>query len=237
MALYNIRAELNHIHGTLNHPALKEMLPCICAECRDAQAPYMFEFEKLLKYQKKGRANMPCMESAEDVTIAELLDGISYQVPQDDNLVMENSKVFISYSSNSTDKKHLERLKVHLSPFERKGLAYFDATGIKAGEDWRARINSALSSARVAVLLVSGDFMASDFIQDIELPALLGKAGAKGTKVLWVLLSPANIPENIGRFQAVHKTDKPLSKMNRHEREEVWAKLAVLVEQAVNKKQ
>lgn len=82
---------------------------------------------------------------------------------------------FISYSHK--DNRWLSRLLVHLQPLERTGLIDLWAdTRIKAGEDWIKQIDPALAKARVAVLLVSADFLASDFIVSKELPTLLQKA-------------------------------------------------------------
>ncbi len=84
---------------------------------------------------------------------------------------MARTNVFISYSHK--DKKWLERLQAHLKPLERAGLVdRWDDTRIEAGDEWRKEIRQALDAARVVVLLVSADFMASDFIAKDELPPL-----------------------------------------------------------------
>jgi transcriptional regulator with XRE-family HTH domain len=78
-------------------------------------------------------------------------------------------KVFVSYSHK--DKDFLTRLLVHLWPLEKKGLIDpWADTRISAGEKWKIEIQKALEQARAAVLLVSADFLASDFIIDDELP-------------------------------------------------------------------
>ena len=84
----------------------------------------------------------------------------------------KRTKIFISYSHK--DSLHLDRLNKHLSPMEREGLvdAWSDQK-IQSGDKWREKIEQALAHAKIGVLLISADFLASSFITKVELPALL----------------------------------------------------------------
>src|SRR3954454_9471946 len=131
------------------------------------------------------------------------------------------TKVFISYSH--ADKEWLDRLKRHLKPLAREGnLDCWNDTHIRPGDDWQQEIRTALDTAQVAVLLISANFFASDFIDENELPPLLAPAQAKGVRILPVIISAsrfARIPALL-RFQAVNSPDRPLAKMSRAEQEE-----------------
>jgi TIR domain len=118
--------------------------------------------------------------------------------------------IFISYSHK--DKAWLDRLRVHLKPLERTHhLNIWADTKLRSGDKWRAEIDKALAKTRVAILLVSPYFLASDFIDSNELPPLLAAAQREGTIILPVLLSSSaflNTP--LSEFQAVNIPEQVL---------------------------
>lgn len=140
-------------------------------------------------------------------------------------------QVFISYSHK--DLSWLQRLQVHLKPLERVGIiTRWDDTNIKAGAKWRDEIEHALNRARVAILLISADFLASDFIIKNELPPLLQAAASQGAMILPVIISPCRFEkmESLVQFQAVNSPSKPLTGLNKTKREEIFVKVADAVE-------
>src|SRR5262245_25943994 len=135
-------------------------------------------------------------------------------------------RVFISYSHE--DQAWLEQLQTMMTPLVRSGavLPWAD-TMIQTGADWREQIQAALTSAKVGVILVSPHFLASEFIAEVELPALLTAAAEQGLHVCWILIS-ACLHETSGltRFQAAHDIRRPLDSLTPAELNETLATIA-----------
>lgn len=146
----------------------------------------------------------------------------------------DRNLVFISYSH--ADARWLKPLRVHLKPLERLGaIELWDDTRIKAGTAWRQEIRRALERARVAVLLVSADFLASDFIASNELQPLLKGAEERGTLILPLIIRHCRFEqtEGLARFQAVNDPSRPLATLHAARREKEWVKLSGIIEDAV----
>ena len=90
--------------------------------------------------------------------------------------------VFVSYSHD--DAAWVQRFGVLLKPLvRRKRLSLWVDTAIRTGDQWHPEIERAIERSRVALLLVSADFLASDFVMEHELPALL-RCGVRLAPVL-----------------------------------------------------
>jgi hypothetical protein len=122
--------------------------------------------------------------------------------------------VFISYSHQ--DRKWLKMLREFLSPLvQNRQIEIWDDTMIKPGTLWSTALEKALVSTKVAVLLVSRHFLASDFIVGNELPRLLAVAEEGGLQILWIYVSESLYEEtDIEQYQAAHDVSKPLDALS-----------------------
>jgi hypothetical protein len=56
------------------------------------------------------------------------------------------------------------------------------------GEEWRGRVDAELVRARLILLLVSADFMASDYLHDVEVKRAMERHAAGEARVVPVIL-------------------------------------------------
>jgi AAA+ ATPase superfamily predicted ATPase len=97
------------------------------------------------------------------------------------------SMVFISYCHK--DEAEKEALLTHLRVLE-KGAGIIEVWSddqIGGGETWMATIDKAVLRARVAILLVTANFLSSDFVLRQEVPALLKRSELDGVRVIPVI--------------------------------------------------
>jgi len=139
---------------------------------------------------------------------------------------MPRDQVFISYSHQDEDYRH--QLETQLRVLEQHyGVqVWSDKRRLKAGDRWRREIEEALERAKVAVLLISPEFLASDFIRENELPPLLKAAENEGVPIVWVPLRPSLVQHTpLADFQAAWPLDKPLSGLRKSQREAAWVEV------------
>jgi len=67
-----IRREIDYIHETLNKPAVKQMIPCICRECKQNPEPYFHDYYDLIIAKQKDKRQIECKKSFESISIDEL---------------------------------------------------------------------------------------------------------------------------------------------------------------------
>jgi hypothetical protein len=131
------------------------------------------------------------------------------------------SRLFICYAHS--DKKWRDLLDTHFRPYvANQKLTLWSDVLIMPGEEWREQISSAINAAHAAILLVSPEFLRSDFVANEELPRLLSAARTRGLEIYWVYVSQCAFEETwIGQYQASHDISVPLDTLSKPKRNKV----------------
>src|SRR6184192_1650305 len=112
-------------------------------------------------------------------------------------------KIFFCYAHE--DEPLLNKLKAHLRPLQRQGLidVWYDRD-ISAGTNWEQQIKEQLNTAQIILLLISPDFMASDYINNVELKQALERDQRGEARVIPIILRHVqSLMAPFGKLQAL----------------------------------
>src|SRR5205807_5940249 len=111
------------------------------------------------------------------------------------------------------DEPLLEKLKTHLKPLHRRGLidVWYDRD-IGAGAEWEREISRHLEEAEILLLLVSPDFIASDYCYGIEMKRAIQRHERGEVSVIPIILRPVDLHEvPFMKLQALPSGRKPVT--------------------------
>ena len=120
-------------------------------------------------------------------------------------------EVFFSYSHR--DEALRDELEKHLSLLKRQGVitAWHDRK-IGAGREWEGQIDGHLNSAVVILLLISADFLDSDYCYDVEMKRAMERHEAGEARVIPVILREVDWPGSaFGKLQALPTDARPIT--------------------------
>lgn len=140
-------------------------------------------------------------------------------------LILIPKKVVILYSGE--DAKYKDELRTHLIPYEKKNIIeVWDNTNILPGAVRHQEHEEAINSTEFAILLVNAQFIASSFVEE-EVPDLLARREQKGAIILQVITGSCSFQETeLADFQTINDFRKPVSKLKKPERGDLWEEVA-----------
>jgi hypothetical protein len=142
--------------------------------------------------------------------------------------------VFISYAHKDKP-MWLDLLMDHLDWIRKKNIRIWTDREISAGSIWHDTIRDAIEQAKVAILMVSPKFFASDYITNQELSRMLRAVESDGLTIFWIPVIAYNFSKTpISKFQAAHPPDKPLSELKVSERHKALIKISDKLAEALS---
>ena len=129
--------------------------------------------------------------------------------------------IFVSYARDDvqTDENLIDEFLKHGKARERTGEIeiFKDTERIDFGDVWKNKIDDALEKTDIALLFISANFIASDFIFEHELKVLLKKYRNQNIAILPILLGLCewDIIEDLSQFQIYPDSEESLRSMNK----------------------
>lgn len=121
------------------------------------------------------------------------------------------------------DKAGLDELCKILKLFERENLIeLWTDEDMPAGAEWDGQIQHQLMQADFILLLVSADFLASDYINDVELKIAMDRAEKKECVIIPIIYRDCNWKDCLGKYAAIPTDDSPIAGSRWHSSDEAW---------------
>ena len=156
------------------------------------------------------------------------------QYPSTAKTVSRAVTLFYSYSHK--DEKHRESLEIHLSLLKRAGiLKEWHDRKIAPGQEWEEVLDKNLENSDVIVLLVSSDFIASDYCYEKEMKRAVERHDKGEATVVPIIVRPCDWKDTpFGKLQALPKDAKPITKWKN--KDEAWLDVAKGIRKAISRK-
>src|SRR6266699_7314919 len=134
-------------------------------------------------------------------------------------------KLFYCYAHE--DRALRSELDKHLRNLRWQGqISSWHDYDINAGEEWQREIYDHLNTAHIILLLISPDFMNSDYCYSIEMKRALERHNTKEARVIPVILRHVYWQGIIGKLQALPKDAKPVMSSSWHSEDEAFFDVA-----------
>jgi TIR domain-containing protein/3-keto-disaccharide hydrolase len=141
-------------------------------------------------------------------------------------------KIFFCYAHE--DEALLNKLKARLIPLQRDGLVdvLWHDRDISAGTEWEREIDTHLNSAQIILLLISPDFMASDYCYGKEMKRAMERHESGEARVIPIILRPVNWKmAPFSKLQVLPKDAKPV--ISWHNRDAAFLNVAESIRKVI----
>lgn len=200
-----------------------ERVPVLEEDTKDPESA-AFALETLAGMVALRLSNTDTLVSNRDQLVAIAKKGPPRSRVEPEDEIWRNSvssiKLFLSYSHK--DQRFADELMKHLTLLQRQGVidVFYDRE-IRIGSEWADEISVALEEAQVILLLISADFLASDYAYDQEVRRAIAKHDAGEARVLPIILRPVNFEDSpLERMQVLPSDGQPITHWS--SQDEAW---------------
>ena len=138
----------------------------------------------------------------------------SNDIPHDTSKTSQPIEIFYSYSHRDEDLR--DELEKHLSVLKRSGvIVEWHDRRITPESEWSGEIDKHLETANIVLLLVSSDFLASDYCYEIEMKRAMERHTQRTARVIPIILRKCDWTDApFSKLQALPKDGKPIKTWN-----------------------
>ncbi len=128
--------------------------------------------------------------------------------------MIDPTHLSLFYSYAHRDERYRAKLQTHLATLRREGrISEWHDRNITGGSEWKGEIEKQLNGARVILLLVSADFIHSDFCMSVELTRAIERHESVDARVIPIIVRPCDWKTTpFSKLQALPENGKPISK-------------------------
>jgi internalin A len=224
-----VRTEFERIHREIKNLDPREMVPL--PGLPDEMEPY----NNLLVIEAQGMTDFPKVVGTEVKTfkIGDLLNGVDLPGYKKEKMP-EAEGVSLLYSYAHEDERYKDVLETHLKILQRQGtISTWSDREIGAGENWREEIMNELARADIILLLISSDFLASDFCYDVEMKRAMERDTNKEARVIPVIVRDCIWTKApFAKLQALPKDGRPVKSWP--DKDKAWRNVAEGIEKAAD---
>jgi len=132
-------------------------------------------------------------------------------------MAKQGYQLFYCYSHK--DERLRDRLETHLALLKRQGvISHWHDRRIGPGIPWKSEIHEQLNSAQIILLLVSADFLASDYCYEVEMKRAMELHEIGRARVIPIILRPCDWQQTpFAKLQALPTDGKPIINWARHD--------------------
>ena len=220
-----IRSDFGRIHRDLPNLRVREMVAV------PGHPDLVVGYDKLIKLESRGIESFHEVDSRGDLVelnVRGLLVGLAS--PESPSKTPKHAglpsalRIYFSYSNK--DEEMLMELHAHLKVLQRQGVISDESDrSIRVGEDWQGQISEYLESADIILLLVSPDYLASDYCYEIELKRAMERRAGGEARVIPVILRPTQwSAAPFAILEALPPGGRPITLWE--DRDEAWVSVA-----------
>lgn len=234
-----IRTHFERIHASYEDLPVSEYIPVL--GCPEVELSY----STILKYHQYGMdtVTVEMGQTLARVSVNELLENVGFPSkdvsahdaqPLSWNPITQSSALTLFISYAHIDETYCDQLRGALTVYERGGeLAVWDDTKIIPGQKWEKEIIRKLEEAQIIVLLLSNDFIRSDYCTLVEMQKAIERERRGECSIVSIVVRQCRFDKlQVGKLQAILPGGKAIK--NNRDRDTAWREVTRQLDKVIH---